>query len=329
MRRYLIKNNVFEPVMSAFFDNGDRYNLFNSSVLDMFNYIRKEGMHNLIEHLVRNFGERLVEFEHMIAVKNLCTRFLQLNEPEAAAAAAAAVNAVADVLAGEGGEVSSHPSEPHGMMHGRTFVFSSSGDPLGDNIGASMSMRRKRRDEREMDEHEEDYFASDGADDMDSVEDVLDMIDQELAAVAAAGEAEEGGYSGAAMTPAEPWSAIGPDLGRRKRSSEPEEEEEGTSGHASSSENNAGTLRPRQRIIVSAGSSEPVGDIGKRRAPAQDEAIPTAATGNGSDGGGWRLVGYEDEEEGSDPQQKPPAAAAVGTKSIKLGPGDSPGRTRQ
>ena len=192
MCRYLIKNNVFEPVMSAFFDNGDRYNLFNSSVLDMFNYIRKEGMRNLVEHLVQNFGQRLAEFDHMYAVKDLCTRFEQLNEPDAAAAAAAAANAVADVLAGvaSGGEVSSHPGQggsQSGVIHGRTFLFASSGDPLGEGMSAAMAMRRMRRDEREMDEHEEDYFASDGADDVDSVEDVLELIGQELAAAAAAG----------------------------------------------------------------------------------------------------------------------------------------------
>lgn len=349
--RYLIKNNVFEPVMSAFFDNGDRYNLFNSSVLDMFNYIRKEGMRNLIEHLVQNFGQRLGEFDHMHAVKDLCLRFEQLNEPDsAAAAAAAAVNEVADVLAGVGsgsgagsGEVSSHP---HGsLIHGRTFLFSSSGEPLGDGMSAA-SMRRRRRDDRDMDEHEEDYFASDGADgdDMDGVEDVLDLIDQELAAAAAAGEDEEGGYPGIQALTEQTWK-IGPDLGRRKRMSEEEDEEEGgegerrreggASGRAALSENNAGTLRPRQRIVLSAAASEPVGDLGRRKAADETEVPPTAtalldgpALMDGSDGGGWRLVGYEDEDDGSD-QQLRPTTSLRDTKSIKLGPGDSPGRIRQ
>ena len=42
--RYLVKNNVFEPVMTAFFENGDRYNMLNSATLDLVEYIKKENM---------------------------------------------------------------------------------------------------------------------------------------------------------------------------------------------------------------------------------------------------------------------------------------------
>ena len=344
--RYLIKNNVFEPVMAAFFDNGDRYNLFNSSVLDMFNYIRKEGMHGLMEHLVQNFGQRLGEFDHMIAVKDLFTRLEQMNEPEAAAAAAAAANAVADVLAGVGGggggggEVSSHPGGGVGQdgIQGRTFHFST-GDPMRDSVAAALAMRRRRRDEREMDEQEEDYFASEGDGDGDDVEDVLDLIDQELAAVAAAAAEEVAGTSG-------------PDLGRRKRSSEDDDE-----GGASIS-GPYGPSKSRQPMMVNpslwsqAHPSESMDavmnwDLGRRRRAEEDEPDPSDAPHPRVDeppppsedeplppseevdlgGEGWRLVGYEDEDE--EGQEGPSPSRQRDSKSIKLGPGDSPGQARQ
>lgn len=42
--RHLIKNNLLDPVMEAFFANGDRYNLLNSAVLEMIEFIRKENL---------------------------------------------------------------------------------------------------------------------------------------------------------------------------------------------------------------------------------------------------------------------------------------------
>lgn len=38
---HLVKNNLFKPIIDAFVANGDRYNLLNSAVLDLFEYIRK------------------------------------------------------------------------------------------------------------------------------------------------------------------------------------------------------------------------------------------------------------------------------------------------
>ena len=39
--RYIVKGNLLEPVIKAFKDNGNRYNIFNSAVLEMFEFIRK------------------------------------------------------------------------------------------------------------------------------------------------------------------------------------------------------------------------------------------------------------------------------------------------
>eukprot|EP00698_Gefionella_okellyi_P004493 TRINITY_DN1412_c0_g1_i3.p1 TRINITY_DN1412_c0_g1~~TRINITY_DN1412_c0_g1_i3.p1 ORF type:complete len:595 (+),score=72.51 TRINITY_DN1412_c0_g1_i3:53-1837(+) len=39
--RYIVKHNLFAPIMKAFTENGDRYNLLNSTVLDLVEFIRK------------------------------------------------------------------------------------------------------------------------------------------------------------------------------------------------------------------------------------------------------------------------------------------------
>lgn len=41
--------------MVSFFENGDRYNLLNSAVLDLLDFIRRENLKTLLEHLVGAF----------------------------------------------------------------------------------------------------------------------------------------------------------------------------------------------------------------------------------------------------------------------------------
>lgn len=38
---HFIKNNLLKPIIDVFVANGNRYNLLNSAVLDLFEYIRK------------------------------------------------------------------------------------------------------------------------------------------------------------------------------------------------------------------------------------------------------------------------------------------------
>lgn len=38
---HIVKNNLLKPIVDAFVGNGDRYNLLNSAVLELFEYIRK------------------------------------------------------------------------------------------------------------------------------------------------------------------------------------------------------------------------------------------------------------------------------------------------
>ena len=52
-----MRNNLFEPVVAAFLANGPRYNLLNSSVLELFEFVRKENMKPLVAHIVEAFYE--------------------------------------------------------------------------------------------------------------------------------------------------------------------------------------------------------------------------------------------------------------------------------
>lgn len=37
---HIVRNNLLKPIIEAFVSNGDRYNLLNSVVLELFEYIR-------------------------------------------------------------------------------------------------------------------------------------------------------------------------------------------------------------------------------------------------------------------------------------------------
>ena len=45
------RNNLFDPVVGAFLGNGDRYNLLNSAVLELFEFVRKDNVKDLVAHL--------------------------------------------------------------------------------------------------------------------------------------------------------------------------------------------------------------------------------------------------------------------------------------
>ena len=38
--RYIVRNNLFKPIIKAFIANGRRYNLINSAIIELFEYIK-------------------------------------------------------------------------------------------------------------------------------------------------------------------------------------------------------------------------------------------------------------------------------------------------
>jgi len=55
--RHINKFNLFEPFMEIFQNTGSRYNLLNSAMLDVFEFIRKENIKTLIDHLVGKYED--------------------------------------------------------------------------------------------------------------------------------------------------------------------------------------------------------------------------------------------------------------------------------
>jgi protein phosphatase-4 regulatory subunit 3 len=43
--RYIIKGNLFKPVVEAFKSNGNKYNLLNSAMIELFEFIRLVSSH--------------------------------------------------------------------------------------------------------------------------------------------------------------------------------------------------------------------------------------------------------------------------------------------
>uniref|UniRef100_A0A8C5AQK4 Serine/threonine-protein phosphatase 4 regulatory subunit 3-like central domain-containing protein n=1 Tax=Gadus morhua TaxID=8049 RepID=A0A8C5AQK4_GADMO len=75
--RYIIKGNLFEPVINALLDNGTRYNLLNSAVIELFEFIKVEDVKSLIAHIVDNFYKALESIEYVQTFKGLKGRYEQ------------------------------------------------------------------------------------------------------------------------------------------------------------------------------------------------------------------------------------------------------------
>ncbi|XP_024636962.1 serine/threonine-protein phosphatase 4 regulatory subunit 3 isoform X3 [Medicago truncatula] len=78
MINYFVRNNILKPIIDAFVANGNRYNLLNSAVLELFEYIRKENnLKLLLKHLVDSFWDQLVKFEHLVSIRSLKVKYEQ------------------------------------------------------------------------------------------------------------------------------------------------------------------------------------------------------------------------------------------------------------
>lgn len=78
--RYIIKGNLFEPVVNAFLDNGTRYNMLNSAVIELFEHIRVQNIKSLLVYVVEKFYERLEWIEYVQTFKSLKFKYEQEKE---------------------------------------------------------------------------------------------------------------------------------------------------------------------------------------------------------------------------------------------------------
>ncbi|XP_052744005.1 serine/threonine-protein phosphatase 4 regulatory subunit 3 isoform X2 [Bicyclus anynana] len=75
--RYIIKGNLFAPVIDAFLRNNGRYNLLDSAILELFEFIKLEDIKSLCSHVVENYGKILEDVEYVQTFKALKTRYDQ------------------------------------------------------------------------------------------------------------------------------------------------------------------------------------------------------------------------------------------------------------
>ncbi|KAJ2938751.1 hypothetical protein O0L34_g3367 [Tuta absoluta] len=75
--RYIIKGNLFAPVVDAFLRNNGRYNLLDSAILELFEFIKLEDIKSLCSHVVENYGKILEDVEYVQTFKALKTRYDQ------------------------------------------------------------------------------------------------------------------------------------------------------------------------------------------------------------------------------------------------------------
>ncbi|XP_073775461.1 serine/threonine-protein phosphatase 4 regulatory subunit 3B isoform X1 [Danio rerio] len=78
--RYIMKGNLFEPVINALLDNGTRYNLLNSAIIELFDFIRVEDIRSLTAHIVENFQSALQSIQYVQTFKGLKGRYEQEQE---------------------------------------------------------------------------------------------------------------------------------------------------------------------------------------------------------------------------------------------------------
>ncbi|KAL6532538.1 hypothetical protein OROGR_014508 [Orobanche gracilis] len=74
---HIVKNNILKHIIDVFVANGHRYNLLNSAVLELIEYIRKENLKVLIRYLVDNFWDQLAQFENLSPIHALKVKYEQ------------------------------------------------------------------------------------------------------------------------------------------------------------------------------------------------------------------------------------------------------------
>ncbi|XP_058076117.1 uncharacterized protein LOC131224775 isoform X2 [Magnolia sinica] len=77
LHRHIVKNNLLKPIIHVFISNGNRYNLLNSAVLELLEYIRKENLKTLILYIVDCFWDQLAKFEYLGTIQALKVKYDQ------------------------------------------------------------------------------------------------------------------------------------------------------------------------------------------------------------------------------------------------------------
>lgn len=173
--RYLVKNALLEPVLTAFLANGQRYNLLNSAVLELLEFLRRENMKGLVGAVVDSSQfERLEsECDYVDTFKRLKLRHEANQEgrtgggpPGAAAVGPPQGGAAHGPLTGlpiiSGIAVVPKDANRHDQQQQHQQRESSAA--VAAARAAAAAQARRMRGEREEDADEENYFREDDDD---------------------------------------------------------------------------------------------------------------------------------------------------------------------
>ncbi|CAG8604714.1 1400_t:CDS:10, partial [Dentiscutata heterogama] len=78
--RYLVRNNLFDPIIRVFMETKGRDNLLNSAFLELFDFIRKDNIKYLITHIMERHGEQLLKIDYVDTFQQLQLRYEQNKE---------------------------------------------------------------------------------------------------------------------------------------------------------------------------------------------------------------------------------------------------------
>ncbi|VDN96123.1 unnamed protein product [Rodentolepis nana] len=79
--RYLSKNKLFKPIIECFIANGHRYNMIDSAILELFEFILMENVKTIIDHIVEEFWDALSDVTYVTTFKRFKDRYDATERP--------------------------------------------------------------------------------------------------------------------------------------------------------------------------------------------------------------------------------------------------------
>lgn len=78
--RYIIKQNLFKHIVSAFTANGNKYNLLNSAMIELFEFIKLEDIKSLCTHIVEEHIKELESVDYVNTFKSLKFKYEEFQD---------------------------------------------------------------------------------------------------------------------------------------------------------------------------------------------------------------------------------------------------------
>jgi protein phosphatase-4 regulatory subunit 3 len=75
--RHIISGNLMAPIIDAFKANNGRYNLLDSAIIELFEFIRTEEVKSLCLYIMERFWKQLDKIDYVRTFKGLRLQFEQ------------------------------------------------------------------------------------------------------------------------------------------------------------------------------------------------------------------------------------------------------------